>query len=93
MDQKRRSPVAARFDGTDYPIYGLPIADLMAYERVDRREISGVGRKNGVIVLTETVTVTRDGRLLTLIYSVTTGAGLVARGYAVFDKDTTALPR
>jgi hypothetical protein len=90
---KAEVSVAAKFDGSDYPVYGFPLADFMAYRRVDDHSISGTGRKNGVVVLTETVSVTPDGRVLTLVYSVQNGAAPVARGLAVFDKDAAALPR
>jgi hypothetical protein len=85
--------VAARFDGSDYPVYGFPIADFMSYTRLDYSRISGTGRKNGVVVLTETISVDPEGRVLTVIYSVQIGAAPVARGLGVFDKDTTSLQR
>jgi hypothetical protein len=90
---KAEVSVAARFDGSDYPVYGFPIADFMAYTRLDHSSISGTGRKNGVVVLNETVSVAPDGRVLTLVYSVQIGAAPVARGLAVFDKETASLPR
>lgn len=79
--------VWARFDGSDYPVSGLPIADSIAYARVDSHSISGTGKKNGVVALTETVTVAPDGRSLTIIYSIQTGASQVTRGIAVFEKE------
>jgi hypothetical protein len=78
--------VWARFDGSDYPISGLPMADSIAYTRVNSHSISGTGKKDGVVSLTETVTVAPDGARLTLIYSIQTGASQVARGIAVFEK-------
>jgi hypothetical protein len=84
--EKSAVSVWARFDGTDYPISGLPIADLIAYQRANTHSIFGTGKKNGQVSLNETVTVTPDGRTLTLIYSVQTGTSQVARGLAVFDK-------
>jgi hypothetical protein len=77
----------ARFDGTDYPISGLPIADFMAYKRVDSHNLSGMGKRNGVVVLTETLSIDPAGKVLTLIYSFQSGASQVARGMAVFDKE------
>jgi hypothetical protein len=81
--------VWARFDGSDYPVSGLPIADFIAYTRVDNYSISGTGKKNGVVTVNETITVAQDGGTLTLIYSVQTGASPVARGLAVFDRQST----
>jgi hypothetical protein len=85
--------VWARFDGTDYPVTGFPLADTMAYLRVDSHSISGIGKKNGVVAVSETLTVTPDGNTLTLVYSVQTGASPVSRGIAVFNKrDLITIP-
>ena len=81
----------ARFDGADYPVLGSPLADFIAYERVERNSISGTGKKNGVITFTETITVSPDGKLLTLVYSLQTGASQVARGVAVFERQAVAI--
>ena len=81
----------ARFDGTDYPVNDSAVADFMAYTRVNSHSLSATGKKNGVVALTETLTVSDDGRTLTLIYSIQTGASQVARGIAVFEKEVIAL--
>ncbi len=81
--------VWARFDGSDYPVTGYPLADVMAYRRLNSHCFSGTGKKNGVVALTETVTVTPDGKSLTLIYSVQMGASQVYRGVAVFEKQVS----
>ena len=78
--------VWARFDGTDYPLNGLPFVDFIAYQRANRNRISGIGKKNGVVVLNETVTVDEAGKVLTLIYSIQNGTSSLATGMAVFDK-------
>src|SRR5438105_15705509 len=52
--------VLAKFDGREYPVTGSPIADTIAYERVSSNIISGTGKRNGVIALTETVIVSPD---------------------------------
>jgi hypothetical protein len=79
--------VLARFDGREYPASGSHAADTIAYTRVDRNSILGTGRKNGVITLTETVTVSPASQNLTLRYSILGGAEEVANGVAVFEKD------
>jgi hypothetical protein len=78
--------VWARFDGTDYPVSGSLIIDTIAYTRLNTHTISGVGKKGEVMALTETVTVSPDGRILTLIYSIQTGTSPIVRGVAVFEK-------
>ena len=47
--------VRARFDERDYAVEGSPIADTIAYKRVDMNTISGVGKKNGFISIVETL--------------------------------------
>jgi hypothetical protein len=79
--------VWARFDEAEYPISGLPIADFMVYKRINSHNLSGMGKRNGVVVLNETLSVDPAGRVLTLIYSFQSGASQVARGMAVFDKE------
>ena len=88
---KSEVSVSARFDGSDYPIYGFPLADFMAYTRTGNSAFAGTGKKDGVVVLSETVTISPDGRFLNLVYSVQNGASPVARGLAVFDRDTAIL--
>jgi hypothetical protein len=68
-----------------------PIAGCIAHDRVDSHSITGSRKKNGVVAPTETLTVAPNGGVLTLIYSVQTGASPVARGIAVFQKDVTAI--
>ena len=63
------------------------VDDFMAYTRVNSHSLSATGKKNGVVALTETLTVSADGGTLTLIYSIQTGASQVARGIAVFEKE------
>lgn len=83
--------VWAKFDGEDYAVMGSPLADFIAYTRGDRNSISGTGKKNGVVTFTETITVSDDGKVLTLVYSVQTGASQVSRGVAVFEKLVAAI--
>lgn len=80
--------LTAKFDGKDYPVEGSPAADTIAYTRVDRNTISGTGKKNGVVSLTETVTVAPKQGNLTLSYSLHAGSKIVAQGIAVFERDS-----
>ncbi len=76
----------ARFDGKDYPVKGAPYADSGAYERVGPRTIKGVGKKDGKVVMRETVVVSPDGKTMTGTYSGTDATGKQATATAVFDK-------
>jgi hypothetical protein len=55
--------VDAWFDGKDYPIQGSPFADADSYQRVDHNTIEGVGKKNGKVIMHETVVVSPEARL------------------------------
>ena len=79
--------VSARFDGKDYPVKGSPFADSVAYQRVGPRTIQGVGKKDGKVVMRETVVVSADGRSMTGTYSGTDATGKqAATATAVFDR-------
>jgi hypothetical protein len=77
--------VQAKFDGRDDTVEGSPLVETIAYRRIDRNTISGTGKKQGMVSLTETVTVSRDPGTLTLTYSVHHGSKVVADGVAVFE--------
>ncbi len=76
----------AKFDGKDYPVSGSPFADAVAYQRVDRNTIKGVGKKDGRVVMHETVVLSRDGKTMTGTYSGTDATGKQVTAVAVFEK-------
>ncbi len=78
--------VDARFDGKDYPVKGSPFADAVSYRRVDRFTIKGIGKKDGKVVMHETVTVSPDGRTMTGTYSGTDATGKDVTATAIFEK-------
>ncbi len=78
--------VTARFDGKDYPISGSPFADAVAYQRVDRNTIKGVGKKDGKVIMHETVVLSPDGKIMTGTYSGTDATGKQVTAVAVFEK-------
>ena len=78
--------VDARFDGKDYRIQGAPFADSVSYQRIDRFTIKGVGKKDGRIIMHETVVVSADGKTMTGTYSGTDATGKQVAAVAVFDR-------
>ena len=76
----------AKFDGKDYPITGTPAVDTIAYQRVDRNTIKGVGKKDGKVVIQETAVVSPDGSSIIGTYSTTDATGKQVTAIAVFDK-------
>jgi hypothetical protein len=78
--------VKARFDGRDYPVSGSPFADAVSYQRLDSRTIKGAGKKDGRVIMHETVVVAADGKTMTGTYSGTDATGRQVSGVAVFDR-------
>ena len=76
--------VQARFDGTDYPVEGSAAVDTIAYIRANQNAITGIGKKDGKVALTETVLAHPERRILTLAYNYLIGERIVAQGVAVF---------
>jgi hypothetical protein len=74
----------AKFDGRDYSVFGAPWLDTVAYTRVNARQLKGVAKKDGKVIVNETVTVSEDGRTLTGTYSGTDPTGKPVTGTAVF---------
>ncbi len=85
--------VAAAFDGRDYRVTGSPLADVIAYTRPDRYRIDGVAKKNGRVVLTESVTASEDGRMLTMGYVTRLPDGRDVASIAVFKRQLHAVER
>jgi hypothetical protein len=85
--------VDASFDGRDYTVSGSPLADVIAYTRPDRYRIEGVAKKDGRVVLTESVTVSEDGWTLTMGYVTRLPDGRDATSVAVFKRQPRAVVR
>jgi hypothetical protein len=78
--------VDVRFDGQHYVVSGSAIADPVSYTRQDARTITGAGRKQGELSLTESVRVSEDGQTLTVRYDMFVAGRQVAGGLAYFHR-------
>ena len=85
-DEKLTIHAKAKFDGKDYPITGTPAVDTVAYQRLDRNTIKGVGKKDGKVVIQEIAVVSPDGNSMTGTYSTTDATGEQVTAIAVFEK-------
>jgi hypothetical protein len=83
--------VDALFDGRDYDVTGSPLAEVIAYTRPARYRIDGVAKKDGRVVLTESVTVSVDGRALTMGYVMRLPDGRDVTSIAVFKRQPYAV--
>ncbi len=84
--QRHTANIKARFDGKEYPLVGTPRADMVVYERLDARTIRGTSRKNGKVLVHETVVLSPDGKTVTTTYSGANAEGKAVIGTAVFEK-------
>ena len=75
----------ATFDGNDHAVSGSPLMDAVACTRIAPREIASTGKKAGAVTLTDTLTVSPDGEVLTLTYSLFDGNQEIAKGTAIFE--------
>jgi hypothetical protein len=65
--EESRREYTAHYDGKDYPFPGSPW-DTIALGRIDRFRSEAVFKKNGVVVQRSSITVSKDGRVLTLLH-------------------------
>src|SRR5687768_6254280 len=70
----------ATFDGADHAVSGSPLMDTIACTRPAPRVIAAIGTKAGTITLSDTLTASPDGEVLTLTYSIFDGIQEVAKG-------------
>lgn len=80
----------ARFDARDYPVTGSPVADAVAYQRVDARTIKGTIKQRGNTILVETVVIAEDGNTFRGDYIIPGLDGNNVTGSAVHERCTRA---
>jgi hypothetical protein len=89
-DGKRATvTVKARLDGTDYPVDGSPVADAIAYTRINARCVAAAAKLRGRPTFEETVVVSDDGQTLTVTLSFATQTGERTSSVAVFTRSLT----
>ena len=80
----------ATFDGEDHAVKGSPLMDTIALTRPGPHVIAGTGKKAGAVTLTDTLTASPDGEVLTLTYSLFDGNQEVANGTGIFERRRAA---
>jgi len=75
-----------KFDGEYYAVTGSPTADLRAYWSVHSHTLRFREKKGGRIVLTGTITVSRNGKTRTVWTTGKNAQGKVITNTAVYDK-------
>lgn len=75
-----------RFDGKDYPMQGLDYVMTNAYRRIDDRSYEIVVKVDGSITSTARVSVSPDGKALTVITEGKTASGQIANTTAIYER-------
>jgi len=76
---------SGRDDGKDYPMIGVPFADMATITRVDANTFHMDTKKSGKVIGTAKVEVSKDGKMMTITSEMNV-AGRVFKNTAVFDK-------
>ena len=76
----------ATFDGEDCAVSGSPLMDTVACTRPALHAIAGTGKRAGAVTLTDTLSVSSDGKVLTLTYAIFDGNQEVAKGTGIFER-------
>jgi hypothetical protein len=76
----------SKFDGKDVPWAGNPMADTAAAKRIDDNSYENVWKKGGKVTVTAKVSVSADGKTLTVTQSGTDPQGAAVSSMAVYDR-------
>ena len=77
---------AAHFDGKDYPNVGNPGVDMVTITMVGASTMDSTVKKGGKVQGTIRLTVSKDGKTMTVWQGGTNNAGLPVSNFLVFDK-------
>jgi hypothetical protein len=75
-----------RFDGQDYPLEGVEADVTNAYKRIDDRTYQIIQKVNGLVVLTERLNISPDGRTVTTVALIRDAGGREIAITTVYDK-------
>jgi hypothetical protein len=77
---------AAKYDGKDYHITGIPNADTVALERPDASTIRTTTKKGHQVVMTVTSVISKEGKTRTATFKGKNAEGLDVNNIVVYDK-------
>jgi hypothetical protein len=78
--------MTARYDGKEYPIKGNPNADTVTIKRIDDLTTESTFKKAGKVTATNTRSLSKDGKTLTVTSVGTTIDGKPRKDVQVFEK-------
>ncbi len=76
----------AKFDGKDYPVTGVPYADMVSVKRIGADTIVSTMKKGGQVVMTVTSVVSKDGKTRTSTFKGKDSEGHDVLNVVVSDK-------
>jgi hypothetical protein len=76
----------AKYDGKDYPVTGVPSADMVAVKRIDASTTQSTLKKAGEVVMTVSSVVSQDGKTRTSTFKGKDAQGNDVNNVVVYDK-------
>ena len=76
----------ANYDGKDYPMVGSPVADTVAFRKIDANTVERTDKKGGKVVQVLTRVMAKDGKSMTVTTKGTTPKGAPIHNVSVFEK-------
>jgi hypothetical protein len=84
--EKTRWEYTGAYDGKDYPLKGNPDGDAISVRRVNANTVETAVKRAGKAVVTNTRTLSADGKTLTVITKGTNVQGQTVHNVQVFEK-------
>jgi len=76
----------SKFDGQDVPWTGNPVADTACPKRIDDNSYENIWKKGGKAVVTAKVSVSKDGKTMTITQVGKDPKGVAISNVAVYDR-------
>jgi hypothetical protein len=76
----------SKFDGKDVTWTGNSMADVASPKRIDDNNYENTWKKGGKATVTSRVSVSPDGKTLTITHTGTDAQGKPVSGFAVYDR-------
>jgi hypothetical protein len=76
----------AKYDSKDYPVTGVPSADMVAVKRIDASTTQSTLKKAGQVVMTVSSVVSQDGKTRTSTFKGKDAQGNDVNNVVVYDK-------
>ena len=76
----------ANYDGKDNPVTGNPMADTIAYKRIDDNTVEATTKKGGQVAANIKIVVAKDGKSMTVSSKGKNAKGEAASSEVVYDR-------